>query len=55
MKEGRMVMECGQTREVQLGQSRYIVQSHYRGTDIFREKLRRLVLRDWEEEQHKST
>lgn len=38
--KGQQAMECGQIREVQLGRTRYIVHSHYRGTDTFREKLR---------------
>jgi hypothetical protein len=52
---GEQAMECGPIREVQLGRTRYIVQSHYKGTDTMREKLRRLVLRGWEDEQHKNT
>lgn len=51
--EGRQAIDGGQIREVQLGRTRYIVQSHYRGTDTLQEKLRRLVLRGWEDEQHK--
>ncbi|CAM3279466.1 MULTISPECIES: hypothetical protein [Paenibacillus] len=44
--------ESVQTREMQIGKTMYIVQSCYNGQDTFIDKIRRLVLRTWEEEQH---
>ncbi|MCC3381771.1 hypothetical protein ACFQ5D_02510 [Paenibacillus farraposensis] len=41
-----------QQRKVQLGKTIYIVQSCYIGKDTLRDKIRRLVLRKWEDEQH---
>lgn len=41
-----------QQRKVQLGKTTYIVQSCYIGKDTLSDKIRRLVLRKWEDEQH---
>lgn len=41
-----------QQRKVQLGKTTYIVQSRYIGKDTLNDKIRRLVLRKWEDEQH---
>ncbi|MBU5443894.1 MULTISPECIES: hypothetical protein [Paenibacillus] len=41
-------------REVQIGKTIYIVQSCYIGKDTLSDKIRRLVLRKWEDEQHRS-
>lgn len=41
-----------QHRKVQLGKTTYIVQSCYIGKDTLSDKIRRLVLRKWEDEQH---
>lgn len=39
-------------REVQIENTLYIVQSCYIGKDTFNDKIKRLVLRTWEDEQH---
>lgn len=41
-----------QQRKVQLGKTTYIVQSCYTGQDTLSDKIRRLVLRKWEDDQH---
>jgi len=41
-------------REVQIGKTIYIVQSCYIGKDTLNDKIKRLVLRKWEDEQHES-
>lgn len=41
-----------QQSKVQLGKTTYIVQSCYIGKDTLSDKIRRLVLRKWEDEQH---
>lgn len=46
--------ESLQRREVQIGKTIYIVQSCYIGKDTLSDKIRRLVLRKWEDEQHRS-
>lgn len=37
-------------REMQMGKSLYIVQSHYIGNETLGDKIERLVLRTWEDE-----
>ncbi|WP_029192108.1 hypothetical protein [Paenibacillus elgii] len=41
-----------QQRKVQLGNTTYIVQSCYIGKDTLSDKIKRLVLRKWEDERH---
>lgn len=45
-------VESAQKREVQIGKTMYIVTSSYIGKETFREKIKRLVLNAWENEQH---
>ncbi|MOA16741.1 hypothetical protein D3C78_1369700 [compost metagenome] len=41
-----------QQRKIQLGKTTYIVQSCYIGKDTLSDKIGRLILRKWEDEQH---
>ncbi|MNO68539.1 hypothetical protein D3C76_593740 [compost metagenome] len=45
-------LEDLQQRKVQLGKTTYILQSCYIGKETLSDKIRRLVLRKWEDEQH---
>jgi len=41
---------CTRRREVQLGRTRYMVQSYDCPQSTFHERIRRLIWREWEEE-----
>ncbi|UQZ86457.1 hypothetical protein SK3146_05750 [Paenibacillus konkukensis] len=46
------LIESVQKREVQIGKTKYIVKSSYIGKETFSEKIKRLVLNAWENEQY---
>lgn len=48
---GKEPSRCMRRREVQLGRTRYMVQSYDCPQSTFHEQIRRLIWREWEEEQ----
>lgn len=52
-ERGKHLESHTQKSEMQIGKTLYIIHSRYTGKETFADQIRRLILRTWEEDQHR--